>query len=154
MANKQTIGIFRHNPHDISDYPLMVLELEVPESFLNEEIEFGKKVGECYCISDLANMWCDVSFVRALVKHPEAIAPLKAAAKRFGIKIQSVQLRDWFHFLDATVLYLWENHLDTVENLITQRNRSFLPCPSEIVINDIDSAFRSVYGVSLVLDVA
>lgn len=155
MANEQTIGSFSHGfPHDVSDYPLMTLGMEVPESFLNEEIEFGKKIGEYFYLSDLANMWCDVKFVRALVRHPEAIAPLKAAARRFNIQIQSVKLRDWFHFLDATILYLWENNLDTVENLITQQGRRLLPRPSDVVMNDLNSAFRSIYGVGLNLRVA
>ena len=155
MVKEQLIGNFSHNsPHDVSDRPLMTLGLEVPESFLNEEIEFGKKVGEYFYLSDLTNMWCDIKFVRALVRHPEAITPLKAVARRFNVQIQSVKLKDWFHFLDTTILYLWENNLDTVENLITQHGRRFLPHTSEVVLNDIDSAFRSVYGVGLGLRVA
>lgn len=150
MPKPQAVGVFPHNPQDVSDQPLWTMGMEVPEAFLNAEVEFGKTVGESFYISDLANMWCDVVLTQKLMEHPEAILPLKAAARRRSIKIQAIPLKNYLHFLNVTDQYLWENDIDTVEDLVTKVMRKTIEIPSELIQNDIDSAFRSVYGTGLV----
>ncbi len=149
MPKPQTIGIFAHNPQDVSDQPLWVMGAEIPESFLNEEIAYGKTVSESFFTSDLANMWCDVVFMNAMLKHPEAIRPIKEAAKRRNIKVQPISITKCLNLLEVTNEYLWENNIETVEDLVTKIARHVAEQPSEIVKNDLDSAFRSIYGISL-----
>ena len=146
---KKTIGIFAHNPQDVSDQPLWVMESELPGSFLDEEIAFGKTVGQTFFTSDLANMWCDLTFMKALMKHPEAIRPLKEAAKRRNIKVQSISIKSLFNVLTVTDQYLWENNLDTVEDLVVKFARRDAERPDEVISNDLETGFRSVYGVGL-----
>ena len=148
MPKKTVVGIFPHNPQDASDQPFWMMEEEIPDSFLDEEVSFGKTVGQTFHISDLANMWCDLALVKALLKHPEAIRPLKDAARRRNIKVKPINLKD-FNFLTVTDQYLWENNLDTVEDLVTNVYRRGAVTPDELVKYDLDNAFRSVYGISL-----
>lgn len=151
MPKPQTtiVGIFPHHPQDASDQPLWVMEEELPDSFLDEEISFGKTVGQTFHISDLANMWCDLTFMKALMKHPEAINPLKEVARRRNVKVKKIFLREFINVLAVTDQYLWENNLDTVEDLIVSFSRPDTKRPDELVRYDLDNAFRSVYGVSL-----
>ena len=143
------IGIFPHHPQDVTDHPLFALAMEIPNTFLHEEISFGRTIGDSFHISDLANMWCDVVFVKALMKHPEAIRPLKEAAKRRNVAIKPISLRSFMSLLDVTDNYLWENNVDTVEDLITKIVKNEADMPDEVVQYDLDNAFRSFYGVSL-----
>lgn len=148
MPKQTIVGIFPYVKQDETDQPIWMLE-DVPESFLNEEISFGRTAGQTFFVSDLANMWCDLNFMKVLMKHPEAIRPLKEAAKRRRIKVKSISLKEFFHLLTVTDQYLWENNLDTVEDLVTNIHRSGSTTPDELVKNDLDNAFRSVYGVGL-----
>lgn len=149
MAKKQ-IGNFQQFEHDVSDRPLWLVGEDIPDSFLDEEISFGETAGQSFYLSDLANMWCDVAFVKALMKHPEAILPLKEIARRFNIKVRPVYLKDFFHVLGVTDQFFWENNLDTVEDLLTKVRIDHVML-SDLVKNDLESAFRSVYGCSLSL---
>ena len=149
MPKKTVVGIFPHNSQDASDQPFWMMEEEIPGSFLDEEVSFGKTVGQTFYTSDLANMWCDLNLVKALLKHPEAIVPLKRAAKRRNIKINPINLKDFTNFLAVTDQYLWENNLDTVEDLVTSVHRKDAAIPDDLVKYDLDNAFRSVYGVTL-----
>ena len=149
MPKNQTIGTFNHAPQNTSDHPLWVVGNELPEAFLSEEVAFGKTVGSYFYTSDLANMWHDVIFMRALMRHPEAILPLKAMIKRQKIKVQPIKIRDFLHLLTVTDEYLFENQVDTVEDLVTMVAKKKMTEPSDLVKNDLDSAFRSLYGVGL-----
>ncbi len=148
-------GAFDHVTQDASetqdtrDYPLWVMGSELPESFLNEEVDFDVTVGERFYTSDLANMWHDVVFMKALMKHPEAVMPLRAITKRLGIKVSPIQIRDCFHVLKVTDEYLFENQVDTVEDLVVKIIKKKMTPPSDVVRNDLDSAFRSRYGTEL-----
>ncbi|MBR3263810.1 hypothetical protein IKF94_01055 [Candidatus Saccharibacteria bacterium] len=148
MAKERTIGLFPHYPQDESDMPLSMFPDDIPDSFLDEEIAFGATIGDSCHLSDISNMWRDVTFAKALMKHPEAIIPLKELANRFGIEIQPVTLKDYFHVLSVTDQYLWENNVDTVEDLFCKFYKKTVS-PPEVVRNDLDSAFMSIYGISL-----
>ena len=150
MPKPQIIGIFPHRPQDVSDRPLSMVCSDVPEQFLNEEISFGETIGENFYMSDLRNMWCDIAFVRALLDHPEAILPLKNLAKRYSINVEPVFIRQFFSLLDVTTHYLRSNQVDTIEDLVTKIAYHEAEMPDEFIQNDLDNAFRSVYGVSLV----
>lgn len=149
MQTQTIFGTFNHVSQDTSDLPLWVMDSELPESFLNEEVDFGLTVGKCFYISDLANMWHDVVFMKALMKHPEAIMPLKAMVRRLKIKVNPIQIRDYFHVLKVTDEYLFENQVDTVEDLVVKITKKKMTPPSDVVRNDLDSAFRSRYGTEL-----
>lgn len=149
MLKNQTIGTFEHVSHDATDYPLWVTGSDLPDAFLSEEVSFGKTVGSYFYTSDLANMWYDVVFMKALMKHPDAILPLKAVIRRNKIKVQPIKIKDFLHLLNVTDEYLFENQVDTVEDLVTKVAKKKMTAPSDLVKNDLDTAFRSFYGVGL-----
>ena len=149
LENQTILGTFNHSPQDVADRPLWVVGNDLPESFLSEEISFGKAVGSYFYLSDLANMWHDVTFMKVLMKHPEALAPLKAMIRRYKINVRSIRIKDFIHLLNVTDEYLFENQVDTVEDLVTKVAKKKMTTPSDLVKNDLDTAFRSFYGVGL-----
>jgi hypothetical protein len=149
MQNQTILGTFSHVPQDVTDYPLLVIGNELPDSFLSEEVAFGVTAGKYFYTSDLATMWRDITFVKVLMKHPEAIGPLKAVARRLKVKVQPIKIKDFFHVLNVTDEYLFENQVDTIEDLVTKIASKKIEIPDDLVKNDLDSLFRSFYGVGL-----
>lgn len=149
MQSQTIFGTFSPAPQDANDLPLWVIGNELPESFLEEEVAFGATVGRYFYTSNLTNMWRDITFMQALLRHPEAILPLRSLVKRLKIKVDPIRIRDYFHILSVTDEYLFENQVDTVEQLVTKISRKKMSEPSDLVKNDLDSVFRSFYGVSL-----
>lgn len=135
---------------EAQETPLCQLAEAINPDFLSENVSFDETVGTKFYSGDLVKIWSNPILLRALLSHPTALPDIKKYTKYHGMQIDQVKVSEALHCLGITQDALWENNIETVEDLVS----NFHKIDNELARQDLNSAFLSMYGINLMETVA